>query len=72
MSKKVMCVDCKHSKFMAGVEIGLSRMLKIEPHPYPTHTCNKYCETRRRYKYEIQRVPQCIMENGGEPKEDDA
>lgn len=68
--KTVKCLDCQFSKFMAGISPSLSRILGAEPHPYPTHTCQKYDITRRREKYEIQRLPQCIRENGGKMKED--
>lgn len=67
--KKVTCLNCKHSKFMAGIGAGLSKLMGAPPHPYPTHTCQKYGITRRREKYEIQRLPVCIKENGGEKKE---
>jgi hypothetical protein len=54
---------------MAGLGLSISKMMGVEPHPYPTHTCRKYCITRQRNQYEIKRLSQCIKENCGEPKE---
>ena len=65
---KVTCLNCKHSKFIAGIAPSLSRMMGAEPHPYPTHTCQRYGITRRRDNYSINRLPQCVKENGGEHK----
>lgn len=64
----VKCLDCKYSKFMAGIAPSLSKLLGAGPHPYPTHTCQKYGITRRREKYSINRLSQCVKENGGEKK----
>lgn len=63
---KITCLDCKHSKFMAGIAPSLSKLMGAEPHPYPTHTCLKYGITRQRQKYSINRLPKCVKENGGE------
>ncbi len=71
MSKVITCLNCKHSKFMAGISGRLSKLMGIEPHPYPTHTCTKYNVTRRRERYEVKRLRQCISENAGEKKEAD-
>ena len=69
---KITCLNCKYSKFMAGIAPSLSKLAGIAPHPYPTHTCQKYGITRRREKYSISRLPQCVKENGGrrKPEED--
>ena len=66
--KLITCLNCKHSKFMAGIGASLSKRIGAAPHPHTKHTCVKYGMTRRREKYEIGRLTQCIKESGGEQK----
>lgn len=66
----IKCLDCKYSKFMAGIAPSLTKLMGTEPHPYATHTCQKYGITRQREKYSINRLPQCVKENGGQKKEE--
>lgn len=69
MKKVTNCMDCKYSKCMAGIDSRLTKLMRIESHPYPTQTCTKYGITRERRQYDMRRLPMCIKENGGEWRE---
>lgn len=68
--KTVLCNECRFSKYRAGVTESLAVALGLpNSHPYPTHTCEKYNVTRQRSDYHVRRLPVCVKENGGEPKD---
>lgn len=57
---KNYCNGCIYSQWRAGVDKAITDKLGREPHPHPTHTCQKLGMSRPRNNFKIDRIPECV------------
>lgn len=60
MINKRHCNGCIYGKFRAGISNYLAIQCNIDPHPNPTHYCERLGIHRDRYKYGVPRLKQCL------------